>query len=297
MDKRTLAVMAALGATAIYGVNHTIAKEVMPHYIQPYGFILLRVMGATVLFWGIGLSGPKEKIAPGDWGRIIACSFFGMVLNMLSFFKGLSLTTPINSSVLMTITPILVLILSALLIKEKISRLKAAGVVVGLVGAVTLVLYGAESHQDAANIALGNGLIFLNATAYGIYLIMVKPLTGKYHPFTLLKWLFLISIFFNLPFSLSEFNEIAWRTFPIPIVLKVIFVVIGTTFFTYLFNIYALKQLKASTLSVFMYLQPLIATAYAISVGSDRLSAVKIIAALLVFLGVYWVTKRHKTVS
>ncbi len=292
MNKRTLALLAAFAATAIFGINYTIAKDVMPLYIKPYGFILLRVSVATALFWGIGLAFPREKIAPADWWRIIACSFFGMVLNMLAFFKGLSLTTPIDSSVMMTATPILVVVLSALWIKEKISWLKIAGIAAGLTGALTLILYGGDSPQDAVNAAWGNTLTFINAAAYSFYLIMVKPLTAKYQPVTLMKWLFLISIVLNLPFTLSEFIEVQWGQLPLPAILQIFFVVVGATFLAYLLNIYALKRLKASTLGGFIYLQPLIATLYAVMMGSDRLNAVKTGAGLLIFLGVYWVSRR-----
>ena len=124
MNKRTLAILAAIGATAIYGVNHTIAKGVMPNYVGAYAFVVLRVIGAATLFWIISLFGPKEKIAKKDYLRMVVCAIFGMGLNMLVFFKGLSLSTPINSAVLITTTPIIVLILSALWIKEKISGKK-----------------------------------------------------------------------------------------------------------------------------------------------------------------------------
>ena len=95
MNKRTLALLAALIATSIYGLNHTIAKGLMPTYIGPFGFILVRVLGASILFWIIGIWGPKERIDKKDWKRIVLCAFFGMVINMLMFFKGLSLSTPI----------------------------------------------------------------------------------------------------------------------------------------------------------------------------------------------------------
>ena len=126
LSKRTLAILAALGATTIYGLNHTIAKGVMPMYITPFGFIMLRVLGATILFWSISFLGPKEKIEWKDWGRVILCSLFGMAINMLAFFKGLDLSTPINSAVLVTTTPIIVVILSFFLIKEKIRAPKSS---------------------------------------------------------------------------------------------------------------------------------------------------------------------------
>lgn len=292
MNNRTLALLAAFGASAIYGLNHTIAKGLMPVYIKPYGLILLRVMGAAALFWLISLWGPRETVEAKDRVRLLACAVFGMVINMLMFFKGLSLSTPINSSVIITISPILVFILSAVLIREKITMRRSIGILAGFAGALTLVLYGQEARQDAPNIALGNSLFLINATSYAIYLILVKPLTEKYHAITLMKWLFLIAIFINLPITLSEFREVQWSELPFEALWKMTFVVVGTTFMTYLLNIYALKVLPASTIGAFIYLQPIIAIAFAVIAGADELSMVKVLAAAMVFLGVYLVSRR-----
>jgi len=294
LNKRNLALLAALGATTIYGLNHTIAKGVMPDYVGPFGFILLRVVGASILFWGIAFFGPKERIESKDWGRIIVCSLFGMAINMLSFFKGLDLSTPINSSVLVTTTPIIVVVLSAFLIEEKIRLVKGIGILVGLAGALVLVLYGNEIRGDAPNIPLGNMLFLVNALFFALYLILVKTLIDKYHPFTLMKWLFLIGIVLNLPITLPEFLEISWTTLPWEAIWKIGFVVIGTTFCTYLFNAYALTQLKASTVSAFVYLQPLIGIIFALLSGRDNLTGIKAGAAFLVLVGVYLVSKRPK---
>ncbi|XLS28947.1 DMT family transporter [Flavobacteriaceae bacterium M23B6Z8] len=295
MDKRTLAILAAFGASTIYALNHVIAKDVMPLYIKPYGFIFLRVSGAAVLFLLISSWGPKERIAKADWLRLVACALFGMVINMLMFFKGLSLSTPINSAVIITISPILLLILSAIWIKERVTWLKIIGVFIGLAGALTLVLFGAEIRQDAPNIPLGNTLFIINATSYSIYLIIVRPLTKKYHTLTLMKWLFLIAVVINFPITISEFNEVEWRTLPFEAVWKMVFVVVGTTFLTYLLNLYALKELPATTIGAFIYLQPLLTIVFAAILGADSLNTVKIIAASLVFAGVYMVTKKAKT--
>lgn len=292
MNKRTLAILAAIGATTIYGLNHTIAKEVMPHYVQPLGFIILRVTGAAALFWLISFFGPKEKIHKRDYLRMGLCALLGMGFNMLVFFKGLSLSTPINSSVLITTTPIIVLILSAILIKEKIGGRKILGIGVGLVGALGLILYGSELRQDAPNIPLGNFLILCNSVFYGSYLIVVKSLIAKYHPFTFMKWLFTLGILICLPFGYQEFSEINWTSLPVEALWRIGFVILGTTFCTYLFNIFALTQLKASTLSAFAYLQPLLGIGFAIATGQDRLTTVKIIAACFVLLGVYLATKK-----
>lgn len=294
MSNRTLAILAALGATTIYGLNHTIAKGVMPEYIKPFGFIMLRVIGATILFWAISFLGPKERIAKKDWVRVFLCSLFGMAINMLAFFKGLELSTPINSSVLVTTTPIMVTVLSAILIKEKIRVYRATGIGIGLVGAVFLVLYGQELRQDAPNIPLGNILFMVNSFFFGLYLITVKKLLERYHPFTLLKWLFLIGVFLNLPVALPDFLEVDWAELPFEAIWRMAFVVLGTTFLTYLFNVFALTQLKATTVSAFVYVQPLIGILYAVFSGRDTLTGIKILAACLVLLGVYLVSKRPK---
>ena len=294
MSKRTLAILAALGATTIYGINHTIAKGVMPNYVRPFGFIFLRLFGATLLFWAISFFGPKEKLEKRDWSRIFVCAIFGMGINMLSFFKGLALSTPINSAVLITITPILVVILSALFIKEKVSLQRGIGVFLGLIGALGLVLFGAEVRQDATNIPLGNLLFIVNATSYGLYLILVKKLLEKYHPFTLMKWLFGIGLILTLPVTYSDFMKIEWQQMPMEALGAVVFVVIGTTFLTYLFNVFALTQLKASTVGVFMYLQPLIGIVFAILSGKDHLNFIKFTAIVLVLMGVYLVSKKAR---
>lgn len=292
MNKRTLAILSALGATTIYGLNHTIAKGVMPLYIKPFGFIMLRVIGASILFWSISILGPKEKVEKSDWGRFLLCAIFGMVINMLVFFKGLDLSTPINSAVLVTTTPIIVVVLSIFLIQERVRLSRAIGIILGLIGALILVLYGQEIRADAPNIPLGNTLFLVNATSFALYLILAKKLVDKYHVLTLMKWLFLIALVINTPVALPEFLEVDWLQLPLEAVLTMVFVVVGTTFCAYLLNVFALTQLKASTVSSFIYLQPVIGIVFAIITGKDYLTAVKIGAALLVLVGVYLVSRR-----
>ena len=293
MDKRTLGFLAALGATIIYGLNHTIAKNVMPIYITPFGFILLRVLGAAILFWVVSFFIKPEKIKKKDWPRLIACSFLGMVINMLAFFKGLELSTPVNSSVIITISPIIVFIFSAILLKEKIQFLKTIGIILGFMGAVILVLYTSKTGINAPNIPLGNVLFIVNSFAYGLYLVLVKPLIEKYNIITLLKWLFLLAIFLNLPVTFNEFTSVKWTDLPIKdAVLPMLFVVVGTTFCTYLFNAYALRTLSPSTVSSFIYLQPIVGIVYAVSTKSDTLSLVSVTGMILIFIGIYLVTKK-----
>jgi drug/metabolite transporter (DMT)-like permease len=297
MQDKTKAYIAAFLVALIYGLNYTIAKDVMPTYIKPFGLIMVRVVGASILFWIISFWGPKEKIAVRDWKRMLTCAVFGMGINMLSFFTGLSLSTPVNSSIIITVSPILVFLMSALIVKEKITLIKYFGIALGFSGALTLILFSNETRQDAPNIPLGNILFLVNCLTYGFYLIIVKPLTAKYHPFTIMKWLFLIAVFINFPITISEFIEVEWTSLPFEAIWKLTFVVIATTFLTYLLNIFALKELKASTLSVFIYLQPIIGIAYAIFSGADTLNILKTITTLFIFIGVYLVTKKPKKKS
>ena len=291
MSNRAPALLAATAATSIYGINHTLAKGLMPDHIQPFGFIMLRVGGAAIIFWLIGLFQSDRTIQREDISRLIAASIFGMVINMLLFFKGLSLTTPINSSVIVTLSPLLVFVLSAILIREKITWLKALGVLIGLGGAVSLIIFGKQTTFNAPNIPLGNALIIVNALSFGMYLIVVRPLTRKYKTITLMKWLFLTAFVINFPITFNEFSQVEWSNLPFSAIWRMGFVVLGTTCLTYLLNTYALRHLSASTIGVFVYLQPVIAIFYAILSGADQLTLTKILAGIAVFAGVFMVTK------
>lgn len=291
MSKRNLALIGATLVSLIYGLTFTIAKDVMPQYITPFGFIVLRVGGAVLLFWAVSFLGPKEKIARGDFPRIAAAALFGVAINMLTFFKGLSYTSPISASVIMVTTPIIVLILSAIIMKERMLKRKVFGIILGLIGTAFLILYG-KSAGSATNASLGNLLVFINATAYGFYLIIVKKLMDKYNAFTFVKWIYTFGFIMVLPFGWNEFQSIEFATLPTDIIWKIGFVILFSTFFTYLLNLLSMRELKPTTVAVFIYLQPVFATIFAISLGKDELSWVKIIAAILIFVGVYLVTQK-----
>ena len=291
MSKRNLALIGATLVSLIYGLTFTIAKDVMPQYIMPFGFIVLRVGGAVLLFWAVSFLGPKEKIARGDFPRIAAAALFGVAINMLTFFKGLSYTSPISASVIMVTTPIIVLILSAIIMKERMLKRKVFGIILGLIGTAFLILYG-KSVGSATNASLGNLLVFINATAYGFYLIIVKKLMDKYNAFTFVKWIYTFGFIMVLPFGWNEFHAIEFATLPTDIIWKIGFVILFSTFFTYLLNLLSMRELKPTTVAVFIYLQPVFATIFAISLGKDELGWVKIIAAILIFVGVYLVTQK-----
>jgi drug/metabolite transporter (DMT)-like permease len=297
MSKRTLALVAATIVSIIYGMTFTIAKDVMPNYVQAYGFIIMRVGGTAILFWLVWLftrtskNIPNEKIDPVDYPRIFWAAFFGVALNMLAFFKGLSLTSPISASVLMVSTPIIVLVLSAIILKERMRKRMIIGIILGLIGTAFLILYG-KSVGNATNASLGNFLVFVNATSYGLYLVIVKKLMDKYNAFTFVKWIYSIGFIMVLPFGWSEFQAVNWASMPMDMYWKIGFVVVFSTFFTYLLNLLSMRELKPTTVAVFVYLQPFFATVFAISLGKDELTLVKIISAILIFTGVYLVTQK-----
>ena len=285
---------AALGATLIYALNHTIAKDVMPTYIQGFGFIGIRLIGATIAFWLFGLLMPKQPIDKADRWAFLRAAFFGMAINMLAFFKGLEYSTPINSTVIITTTPIMVFLFSVILLKENIRPKRAIGVLIGFLGALSLVLFSQQAPANAPNISLGNFLFIANASTYGLYMIYVKPLSEKYNTIHMLKWLFLIGLLMTMPFTLPELLEVDFQQMPHSVWWRIGFVVFGTTVMTYLLMVYAIRHLRATSLSVFTYLQPIIGIVYAALVGADFMTPVKWIAMSLVLLGVFLVTKQEQ---
>lgn len=297
--KNYLAHGALIAANIIYGINYSVAKDVMPDYVQPFGFILLRVIGALMLFWTVHSFFFKEKIARQDILKLLTCGFFGVALNQLLFFKGLNITTPINASIIMTSTPILVLLISHLILKEKITWTKVSGILIGLTGALLLIFFKSSGNgfQLGFSNIWGDVMILVNAISYGCYLVLVKPLMAKYHPLTVIKWVFSFGFLFVLPVSFSEFREINWDQLPATIVLEIIFVVVFTTFFAYVLNIFGLKKLSPSVVSTYLYLQPIITAIIAIAFDTDHLDTIKVVATLFIFASIYLVSKPVNGVS
>lgn len=296
MNSRSWALLGATFVSIVYGATFTLAKDVMPEHVQPYGLILIRVLGACLLFWLVSLFVKQQKIHLKDFPRIMAVAFFGVALNQLTFFKGLTYTSPISGAVIMVTAPIIVLILSSILLKERISFKKTIGVLIGLTGASVLILYG-KSIDSSSNAAWGNFLVFINAASYGCYLVLVKPIAAKYSPLTFIKWIYTFGLIYVLPFGFSELSVVNWSTMPTIIYLEIGYLVVFASFLTYLVNLSAIKILKPSTVSVFIYLQPLFATIIAIGLQKDSLNEIKIISAVLIFIGVFLVTRKSKTTN
>jgi drug/metabolite transporter (DMT)-like permease len=291
LNKIVLAHISLFVANLIYAINYTFAKDVMPNFIQPSGFILLRVTGAVTLFLIFYFLFVNERVEKKDIIRLAICGVFGVAINQLLFFEGLNLTTPINAAIIMTINPVLVIIMSALILFEKINLRKGIGIALGLVGASTLILNGG-SVSGNTNYMLGNMFVFVNAASYGLYLVLVKPMMQKYHPITVMFYVFGFGLLYVLPFGYTELMAVDWLSFPPIIIWEVLFVVICTTVIAYLLNSSALKLLNPSTVSIYIYLQPVLATLFAIFRGADALDEMKIISAIIIFVGVYLVSVR-----
>ncbi|WP_301402332.1 DMT family transporter [Polaribacter huanghezhanensis] len=289
--------LALLGANLIYGVNYIIAKGIMPNKIGPSAFIFLRVVGAGILFWIIK-SFLKEKVEKKDFPLLILCGLLGVATNQLLFFHGLNLTSPIDASIIITAIPIVVLVFSALLLKEKITPNKIIGIAIGATGAILLVWYGNKAAGTSS--LLGNVLIFLNACSYGLYLVLVKPLMKKYNSITVISWVFLFGFVFMFPFGIPDILQTNFAAFTVETYATIAFVVIGTTFLAYLFNIYALKSVSPSVTGSYVYLQPAISfimvSVYAYAFGQTEyaqdINSVKIASCFLVIFGVYLISKK-----
>ncbi|MEI6865226.1 DMT family transporter [Flavicella sp.] len=296
MNVRLLALLAAFSTAVIYGASYTIAKDLMPVFIKPHALIFFRVIGTAILFWLVSFFIKREKIERRDYGRIVICALLGTSVNMLFFYKGLNTALPIIASAIGVATPLMVFVFSLIFLKEKIVKTRILGLIIGLIGAFVLITYKQDLEGDSGAI-IGNFYVFLNASFYGLYLVIVKTLLVKYNPIHLVKWMYTLSIFIVLPFSYKEILLVDWIAMPRPIYFELLFIIVFTTFINYLFNLFALTKLKPTTVSVFVYLHPVFASAYALLVGSDSLSVVKVSITLIIFIGVYLVTKPVKTTT
>lgn len=305
MDRRARAHLALFTVNAIYGINYVVAKGLMPQVIGASGFILLRVIGATLLFWLLRLWRP-ERVAWSDAGRLFLCAVFGVALNQLMFFHGLMRTAPINASIIMVATPILVLVLSGVLIGERITRVKLLGVLLGAAGALSLILLKPKGGATGATM-LGDAFILINAISYGLYLVLVKPLMRKYTAVTVMSWCFLLGLVLVLPFGFTEFAEVEWSTLSTPVITAMAFVVVMVTFVAYLLNTWALGVVSPSVVGIYVYMQPVLAAVVTwvfMRIGSERLGLPgqydasigwqQGLCAALIFTGVHLVSRADR---
>ena len=282
----------------IYAGNYFVAKGLMPEMIGPSGFIALRVVFAGLMFYALSSFLGREKVDRSDYSRLALCGLTGVAINQLCFFNGLALTSAVHASLIMTINPICVLVASALLLGSSITGRKISGIALGGIGAATLLYLssGGESGLDGSSIK-GDLLVLTNALAYGVYLVIVKPLMVKYRPITVISYVFLFGAVFALPFGIGEVLEIQWQAFEAVHWQGIVYVIVGTTFLAYLLNIYALGIVEPTVVSIYIYLQPIIVTVVAgglayigYSKYSDDFTIETALSALAIFTGVWLVS-------
>ncbi len=284
---------AVLGANLLFGINFSVVKFVSPEFVKPFGLNFIRVSTAVLLFWLLYLLKPlKAGIDKKDIPRFILCAISGIAINQLMFIKGMTLTTPIHGALLILVTPVFILLIAFAFRSESITWLKLLGLLLGIGGASLLIL-SKETSGIGSNMLLGDLLVTVNAISYAFYFILVKPLMKKYAPLHVIRWVFTFGFLIITPFCFGEFLEIDWHTFQLAQYAGVFFIVIGATFFTYLFTVYGLQHLSPSAAGSYIYLQPVFSAIVSTLFFNEVLSVSKLIAAALIFTGVYLVNRKN----
>ncbi len=279
--------LALLIANIIYALNYGWAKDVMDgEHVQPFAFILIRVVGASILFWGLAMIS-FEKVERKDMIKMMFCGLFGVAANQLMFFKGLDETTRIHASIIMVTSPVIVALLSTFILKERFSIFRLLGIALGLGGACFLILHNNPIQSQST--LYGDMLVLLNATSYGLFLVMVKPLMSKYAPLTVIRWVFTFGLLFVIPFGLPELDKINFEM-PDDIILKIGFVVVFTTFLAYLLNVYGIKRVSPTVVSSYIYLQPILTTLIAVLSNTESIDEIIALSSMIIFVGVYLVS-------
>lgn len=295
MNKRYRAHAALLGTTLIFGMHYSIAKSMMPGVFTPEQLIFLRLLAGAVLFWFFERLFVREKTERRDILKFALCGVLGFSLNQALFYEGLNLTNPVDASIIHLVNPIIVLIFAHLIIREEITTAKTLGILLGATGALVLILYsGTISFRG--QYALGNLLVLLNTVFYALYLVLIKPLTAKYHTATILKWVSIFGFLFILPFTFRQALDIRFNTLTPTGWAGLAYIILLNTFVAYLLINFALQQLTPGVIGYYSYLQPVIATLLTVSAGQGTITLPKIVAALLIFAGI-WIINRRKAIK
>lgn len=278
--------------TLIFGINIPLTKSLLSASFSPEGLTLARILFATSAFWLVSVFLPREKVPFKDHRFFLLGSFCGVSLNQGLFVIGLNMTSPIDASIIITSGPLFAMIFAAIILKEPISLLKVSGIFVGASGAILLVYSGYHATAVQASNLIGNLMIFGSAMIYAFYLVFTKPLTQRYSPVTIMKWMFLYASLFVTPLYHNELiSSSIFAHSSTTSVLQVMYTLIMATFLAYLLIPMAQMRIRPTTISMYNNFQPLIASLVAISVGMDHFSFAKAVSALLIFSGVYLVTR------
>jgi len=286
---KTWAHLSLLAANIIYGLNFSIAKAVMPESIKPFALVSLRSVCTAALFWATSIFMPKDPVKGKDILYLFACSFFGVVINQTLFLLGLSMTSPINSSILLSTNPIFAFVFAAIILKERITFLRGLGLTLGLTGVLALILQNGTPDM-ASSTFLGDVFTLVNTISWAFYTVIIKRMLDKYHPVTVMKWTFLFGLLTNVPVGYHQWSTMDWTAISLKGWLGIGFVVVFATFLGYLLIIFGLRRLSPTIVSTYTYTQPIIAAYVASFLGQDRITLVMIISALLIFAGVFVVS-------
>jgi len=298
MSRSYKAFGAALGANLIFGSSYTAVKYITPQYIHPFALNFVRVAVTLTLFWILFILKPgKVKLERKDLPRFALCALTGIVINQLFFIKGVSLTTVIHSSLLSLGSPIFITIIAAFLLKEKFTLLKGLGLACGIGGATVLVLMKDSSGVVASNMVLGDILVLINAISYAFYLVLVRPLMAKYSGIQVLRWIFTIGAFGILPIGFPYMLEASWSSFELSHWLVLAYVAVFATFVAYLLTVKSIALIGSSATGAFIYTQPVFAAVFAMIFAGEYFTIYKLVAAVLIFTGVYLVNKKPTVTS
>lgn len=263
----------------------------MPEVLDPMALTFFRFSGGMLLFWIASLFFKREYVPAKDKLLLFFASIFGLSLNQLPFFFGLSMTSSIDASIVVTMLPIVTMLLAAVFLREPITQMKAVGVLVGASGALIIVFSSQSVTQSGTGNMLGNLIVFLAVISFSLYLTLFKNLISKYQPVTVMKWMFLFASITGLPFCYNSLTEMSLTALPLNVWLSIGFVVVFATFLGYLLLPVGQKALRPTTLSMYNYVQPIMASLVAIVIGIDHFGYQQALAAVLVFSGVYIVTQ------
>jgi drug/metabolite transporter (DMT)-like permease len=281
--------IAVLLTNLFFSANYILVKLISPKPVGPFAINLARVGISLALFWIVWAFGNTPlRIAKKDWGRFILCGVTGIAANQMLFIKGLTLTSTIHAALLTLISPIVVMLAALWVLKERFTINKAAGLSLGIGGAVFLILQR-EASAHSSDYLLGDALIVLNAISYAIYFILVKPLMERYSALHVIRWIFTIGFFMMLPFCWSQTMEVSWSSLTWQQVAALVFISTAGTFLAYYFNAYGIAKLGASITGSYIYTQPVFVSTIAVFVLGEVITWQKIAAALLIFAGVYLV--------
>lgn len=291
--KKSLGHISAFVAYTIFGFNIIICRDLSTlALISPMGLLCFRVSGAAVLFWITSLFLPKEKVDLKDFPKIFLASMLGLFLTQWSFLKASTMTTPFDTSILTPLTPIFTMFIAAIVLKEPITLKKAGGVALSFIGVIFLVFNTVRATGNVTE-TQPMGVVFMigNCIFFALYLGAFRPIITKYSVVTFMKWMFLFSAIVAIPFDIKELVSLHMVTMPMRYLLELGFVILFSTFVAYFLIPVGQKVLRPTVISLYGYLQPIIATVMGIVTGMDHLTWQKVLAAALVFTGVILVNK------